>query len=492
MSRPTPLPTAVPESVGIPSDAIEAFLRKILDKRLCMHSVLLVRHGKLICECYWKPFNRDRKHRMYSTSKSFVSAAIGILIGEEKLSLDSTIAELFPEWVPENPSPWTLEATVRDLLRMSTHISRTSYCDTCPDWGKSFVQYPVSHKPGQVFRYDTSATTTLNILVHRLTGMEFTEFLREKLFIPAGMNDDIWCVETPCGHEWGGSGVQATPQDLAKFALVCMNGGRWNGQQLIPEDYIRAATSRLIDNSLLNTAHEEQQGYGYQFWRMTHNAFATLGMGSQCAICVPDRDLVLVFTGDTQGQPFALQNITDALWDTVYPALSDMPLKDNPAAYDSLTTYTSTRELLCVEGALSSPMSALVSGSTYRMTENDLGWTSLRFDFDGDRALLRYNNGTGAHEILFGIGRNIPQAFTETQYYDRRIGVPAGYGLECHASAAWVEDRSLLTRVWITDTCFGNLKMQFTFDGDTVTMLADKNAEWFLQGYHGFASGSRA
>ena len=77
MSRPTPLPTAVPESVGIPSDAIEAFLRKILDKRLYMHSVLLVRHGKLICECYWKPFNRDRKHRMYSTSKSFVSAAIG-------------------------------------------------------------------------------------------------------------------------------------------------------------------------------------------------------------------------------------------------------------------------------------------------------------------------------------------------------------------------------------------------------------------------------
>ena len=85
MSERKPLPSASPEAVGIPSDAIRQYLEALEEKQLNMHSVLFVRHGKLCAECYWKPFHRDRKHRMYSTSKSFTSAAIGILIGEGKL-----------------------------------------------------------------------------------------------------------------------------------------------------------------------------------------------------------------------------------------------------------------------------------------------------------------------------------------------------------------------------------------------------------------------
>ena len=137
-------------------------------------------------------------------------------------------------------------------------------------------------------------------------------------------------------------------------------------------------------------------------------------------------------------------------------------------------------------------MAAAVSGSEYRMSGNDMGIKSLRFDFDGDRVSIRWENETGVHDLLYGLGRNIVGTFPERGMTLTRIGKAEGREPVCIASAGWVEERSLYTNVWITDVAMGSLRMQFTFEGDTVTMLADKNAEWFLNGYRGFASGTRA
>ncbi len=488
-----PLPNAAPEEVGLSSRAILDYFRMLDQKQFCIHSVLILRHGKLCAECYWKPFHKERLHRMYSTSKSFTSAAIGCLIGEGRLKLEDRIADFFPEYVPENASPWLKEATIRDLLRMSTYLSGTSYWCGCDDWGRSFFEKPATHKAGQVFSYDTSATTTLDILVSRLTGQEYHEYLKKRLFAPLGMSDNIWCVKTGCGHDWGGSGLQATPRDLAKFALCILRGGRSpEGKQLIPEWYVKEATSRQIDNALNNMYAEEQQGYGYQFWRLSHNGFATLGMGSQSAYCYPDQDLIVVFNGDTQPKPYALAGETTGIYDILMPSLSDAPLPADAEAQDALQRYIDTAEIAPAPGTKESPMAAAVTGSTYRMGENEMGITSLRFDFDGDRVCIRWENESGVHKVLYGLGRQISQTFPETKYGLTQIGTPEGREPDCIASAGWVEDRSLYTNVWITDVAMGSLRMQFTFEGDTVTMLAEKNAEWFLTEYHGFASGTRA
>ncbi|MEA4823780.1 MAG: serine hydrolase [Clostridiaceae bacterium] len=493
MSERKPLPVATPEMVGIPSEAIHRFLEKLEEKQLNMHSVLFVRHGKLCAECYWKPFHRDRKHRMYSTSKSFTSAAIGILIGEGKLSLDDKIAKFFPDYLPENPSEWMLNATVRDLLRMSTYLSTGSYWCGCEDWGRSFIEAPATHKAGQVFAYDTSGTTLLDVLIARVAGEEFTDYLEPRLFAPLGMSEGIWCVKTGCGHAWGGSGLQATPRDLAKFALCFMNGGRSpEGEQLIPEWYVKEATSKTIDNTLYNSSFEEQQGYGYQFWQLSHDGFATLGMGSQSAYCFPEQDLIVAVNGDTQPKGSAMTKQLDALFDFVWTELSDKALPEDHTAYAALTSYMNTREIQIVPGKKESPVAAMVSGSTYRMTENKMGITSLRFDFSGDTVNLHWTNESGEHDLLYGFGRNIAQAFPETKYGLSWIGHAEGRGLDCDASAGWVDENSLYTNTWINDVAFGSLRMQFVFDGDSVTMLCDKNAEWFLTEYRGFASGTRA
>ncbi len=490
MQYPQELPRISPEGAGIPSDAVIRFLDRLAEKGLPMHSVLMLRHGKLAVEAYYKPFDAARRHRLYSTSKSFVAVAVGILIGEGKLKLDDRVADYFPDKVPADLHPWVAQATVRDLLMMSTPYGGLDYA-TRADWAEAFFQTPPSHLPGKIFTYDTAATVLLNILVARISGREFPEYLSSRLFAPAGMDPDIACIETPCGHAWGGSGILCTPRDLARFALVCMNGGRWEGQQLIPEDYIREATSRRIDNSVSSTEAEHSFGYGYQFWRTRNNGFACRGMGSQLAVCLPDWDFVLVTTADTQAVAVGDTVIYGALWEEILPHLKkNESLPEYPAALARLQDQISGLSVPAVPGEWTSPAAAEVSGKTYVLDENPMKIKTLRFIFEGDGGTLEYENATGAHSLRFGFGHQVRQPFPETHYNGRRIGAPAGRGYDSLASAAWTLPGSLLLYVYSIDEHVGTVKMNFVFDGDGVTVLMHKYAEWFFNEYEGFASGA--
>ena len=489
-------PNAAPASVGIPAAAIDRFLNRLTVNRLPMHSVLMLRHGKLVFENYWKPFDENRKHRLYSTSKSFVSAAVGILIGDGKLSLDDPVGKFFPDKVTPETHPWVTGATIRDLLMMATpHLrnDRTTYSPEDPDWADTYFQTEPTHLPGKIFSYDTTATTMLCIIIARVTGMEFPDFLRERLFIPAGMSEDIYCIETPCGHAWGGSGVMATPRDLAKFAYCCMEGGRINGQQLIPEDYIRAATSKQIDNTLTAETAEHTFGYGYQFWRTRHNGFACRGMGSQLAVCLPDQDFILVTTADTQGIPSACETIYDALWQEIFPYLEKAEPAAEAAEDAALLDKWRGREILPVQGEKSSPKAAEISGKTFVFdTPNQPGLKWARFTFAGDEGTLEYENADGAQRLCFGMGHQTAGRLTQTKYFGRRIGTPKGEGYECTASAGWMTENLLHIVCYSIDDHVGTLGMDFAFEDGCITYMGRNYAEWFFGELWGFAGGREA
>lgn len=484
--------TITPEAAGIPSTAVAAFIDLLEDKKLPMHSVLLLKGDAIIAEAYWKPFDTDFRHRMYSTSKSFVSVAIGVLVGDGALSLDDNVVDFFPEYKERFAPihPYLEMTTVRDLLKMTSCFNAPNYV-TYDDWTEAFFQTPAAHIPGKSFRYDTLATVTLCMIVRAVSGLEFTSLLRKRLFAPAGMSADIQCVQTPCGHDWGGSGVLCTTRDLAKFAYVCMNDGRWDGEQLIPEDYIREATARQVDNTVSVSDPEHQHGYGYQFWR-SRFGFSCRGMGGQLAICVPDDDLVLVTTADIQSVACGDRIIYDALDNHILRNASGAPLPDNPSEHQALKAKIDGLSLRVVEGAKSSPIAGKIDGKTYLLDENDMKMKHVRFSFKGDEGVLAYENATGSHEIKFGFGKQIRQEFPETHYFGRVMKRPAGRGYDCHASAAWRAADSLLLIVYATDEYFGTLRMNFVFDDDTVTVQSDKFAELFFTEYQGFASGKIA
>jgi CubicO group peptidase (beta-lactamase class C family) len=478
-----------PEAAGIPSAAIAGFIDRLQDKTLPMHSILVLKGDQIAAEAYWKPFDRTFRHRMYSTSKSFVSVAIGILAGDGRLSLDDRVVDFFPDYREKFAPvhPYVAMTTVRDLLKMTTCFTASNYAPFA-DWTAAFFQIPAGHLPGRSFRYDTLATVMLCMIVRRVSGLEFMALLQTRLFDPAGMSADLRCIQSPCGHDWGGSGVLCTTRDLAKFAYVCMHGGRWDGEQLVPEDYLGAATSRQVDNTLTSSDPEHQHGYGYQFWR-TRFGFACRGMGSQLAVCVPESDLILVTTADTQALACGDSIIYDALDRFILKELRDAPIAENPAAHAALRAKIAGLSLCTVAGAQHSPVAGKIDGRTYLLDENSMGMKCVRFTFKGDEGALAYENATGVHAIRFGFGKQVRQTFPETHYYGRTMMQPGHRGYDCHASAGWCRDDALLLCVYATDDYFGTLRMNFVFDGDTVTVQAEKFAEMFFDEYQGFTSG---
>jgi CubicO group peptidase (beta-lactamase class C family) len=440
-----------------------------------------MRKGQIAAEGYWAPFTEDSMHRMYSISKSFVSMAIGLMIDEGKIHLDDQVVKFFEDKVPQDIHPYLVQATIRDLLMMSTPHSTNSYSREDSDWAATFFHKQPSHPPGTVFSYDTAATVVLNTIVERISGVPFLEYMRPKLLDPIGFTKDAWCVKTPEGTSWGGSGVICKLRDMAKLAYVCLNKGRWNGSQLISEEYITAATSKQIDNSILGSF-----GYGYQIWRHKDNGFNFWGMGSQYGFCFPEKDLLFACISDTQGSE---PDIPGIFRDEVYCKVADSPLPDDEQACIELKEKIKSLQVLPQRGDSTSPFVEKVNARWFSLEENPMQISRMRLIFEGEEGTWEYENATGHRTLRFGIGKTIQGLFPETHYFGERIGTPLGRGYQCLSSAAWVEEHKLNMLVNITDFYLGSLKASFSFKDNQISIFMTKAAEWFLDEYSGFAGG---
>lgn len=474
-----------PESLGIPSKAILNFLQRIDAERIGMHGFLLVRGNKIAAEGYWAPWSADRKHRMYSISKSFVSLAIGLMIDEGKLTLDTKVAQYFADKVPQNLHPWLADSTVRDLLMMSTAHSKTSYTRDDADWVWTFFNLQPSHPAGTIFAYDTAATVVLTAIVERLSGMPFLDYMRPRFLNRIGFSADAWCVRAPEGISWGGSGVICTLRDMAKVALTCMNDGKWGEEQVLPQGYVRAATAKQIDNAIRG-----HSGYGYQIWRERENGFSFRGMGSQFALCFPDKEFMFACIADTQGAPSGTP-IPDVMWEELYPHLSDGPLPENQDDQAQLANKIERLTVLPIPGDTDAPVRSTIDGAWFALEDNPMGITRTRLSFNGDQGTWEYTNGQGDNALHFGIGSPRSGKFPQRNYFGEQIGVISGSEYECMASAAWSDEQTLNMEVLITDDYLGGLRISFAFKGDEIGVFMTKQAEWFLDEYEGFAGGKR-
>ena len=154
-----PMPRSTPEREGVPSKAIERYMRALDEQKLAMHSVMFVRHGKIIYESYYNPFDPAFRHRLYSCSKSFTSVAIGMLAERGALSLDDRCVDFFPDKAGKCADPYLSALTIRDLLRMASPYTKgANYSPQDPNWEDTFFSDEVSHVPGAVFSYCTSGT----------------------------------------------------------------------------------------------------------------------------------------------------------------------------------------------------------------------------------------------------------------------------------------------------------------------------------------------
>ena len=485
-----------PEELGVSSECVLEFIERVREWKINLHSFMFVKDGAIMAEGYYKPFDKDFVHRLYSSSKTMVSMAVGLLCDEGKIRLTDKIADYFPEYHDTPQHKWLQECTIEDALKMSVPMLIDTYYDrTTEQWAWTFFNKGVSAKPaGTIFQYNTSGTFILDVLVEKLTGKTFLQYL-QPVFDEIGISRDIWCVQSPDGYSWGGSGVVATLRDFAKFGEFILNKGLVNGKQLISRAFMEKATSKQICNLYENNySIRNTEGYGYQVW-ITDEGYSLYGMGSQFVFCFPKKNFMFVCQGDTQcSSDGAGDLLYDAVKHLVYQNIQTEALPKNDEAFACLQEKLDNLKLNADFGNTSSPFADVINGKTYRLQDNPMGWKWFRLTFEGNEGVITYENRRGEKCIKFAFGSYTVGTFPETNYYDKRVDAPANRELDCMTSAGWTEEKKLLLRVYITDINIGNCFMNFAFKGEKgeeVGVLFMKRAEFFMDDYQGFAGGYR-
>jgi CubicO group peptidase (beta-lactamase class C family) len=313
------LPRSDPESVGVSSAAIRDFIETADRKINTMHSFMLVRHGQVVAECWWKPEEPLSLHVMHSLSKSFTSTAVGLAVADGKLNVNDPVLNL-------------KAMRVRDLLTMSTGHETEPNLRGAKDapWTKVFLAHPVPHKPGAHFQYNTPATYMLSAIVQKVTGQTVLDYLRPRLFEPLGIRELEWGT-SPQGVTLGGYGLKIRTGDIARFGQLYLQKGKWHGKQLIPAEWVEQATSKQVSNGS-DPDRDWDQGYGFQFWRCRHGAFRGDGAFGQFCIVLPEQDAVIAITAATND----MQGQLNVVWEKLLPAFQAKPLAANPAELEKL------------------------------------------------------------------------------------------------------------------------------------------------------------
>jgi CubicO group peptidase (beta-lactamase class C family) len=451
------LPRSSPEEQGVSSSAVLAFV-EAADKQIdSLHSFMLVRHGKVVAEGWWTPYNPQSPHSLFSLSKSFTSTAVGLAIAEGKLRLDDEVLKFFPEDAPAEPSNNLKAMRVSDLLRMSTGQQTEPGRRPDQPWTKTFLAHPVPFKPGTHFLYNTSGTYMLSAIVQKATGTTVLDYLRPRLFEPLGIEHPTW-EASPQGITAGGYGLSIRTEDIAKFGQLYLQKGQWQGKQLVPAAWIEEATARQTSNGS-NPKSDWDQGYGYQFWRCRHGAYRGDGAFGQYCIVLPQQDAVIAITSGVRD----MQAVLNLVWDKLLPALKSSPLDRDETAQKKLESSLKSLALHTPEG---SDVPARFLGKKYVFSSNNqkLEWIKLESDGqNGNVTLVAHLGGTDRHVPL---GRGKWQKGRAA--WGRLPEQPVA------SSAAWTGDDTLTARVCFYETPF-IYTIRLKYMGDEVRCQAESN-----------------
>ena len=464
------IPRSSPEQQGISSADILDFV-DAADKHVdAMNSFMLVRHGYVVSEGWWAPFDPMTPHILFSLSKSFTSTAVGLAIGEGKLSLDDQVLKFFPEDAPAEPSANLKSMRVRDLLRMATgHQTEPQPFASNAPWTRTFLAHPVPFKPGTHFLYNSPATYMLSAIVQKVTGMTVLDYLKPRLFEPLGIDSPTW-VASPQGISAGAYGLALRTEDIARFGKLFLQKGKWEGKQLVPAQWVEEATARQTSNGSAPTS-DWDQGYGYQFWRSRHNTYRGDGAFGQFCMVMPEFDAVVAITSGTRD----MQSVMNLVWDKLLPAMKPDHLPENPDARRKLETRLAGLAVKFPAGQPSSSTVAKVSGKWFSFPSNDRGVSAISFDFSSPTPVLIVRTTHGELRTPVGIGSWNKSAVGYANGLDGALSVPE-HPLLAY-SGAWSAPDVFTVKVVLYQTPFYST-LNFRFDGDRLLFDSEHNVSF--------------
>lgn len=343
------LPRSRPSDQGVDPAAIDGLLDAVERAGIELHSLMVLRHGAVVAEGWWSPYSADGLHLLYSLSKSFTSAAAGLAIAEGRFGLDDLVLDHLGEFAPDGVDERFRLLKVRHALSMATGhehetaVQAVTWClhHSDPEMLHGFFTIPPERDPGTVFAYNQPATYCAARIVEKTTGQRVEQYLTPRLFEPLGIADHFWLTEN--GHNVGYSGLHLTTESIAKLGQLCLQLGEWNGEQLLPADWVRQATAVQMPN---DAAHQVEppaltnpdwlQGYGFQFWMSQHGYRGDGACGQFCLVW-PEQDAVIVTTAAVVDMQALLTMIEQQLLPGMNGSGSDTVAEDVAAQEDRLS-----------------------------------------------------------------------------------------------------------------------------------------------------------
>ena len=329
----TDLSRSTPAEQGVDASGIDAFLAALAPMPgVETHSLMVLRHGQVVAERWWHPYPAESPHLVYSLSKSFTSTALGLAVADGLVDLDATVLSYFPEFDARVTDPRSRSIRVRHVATMTSgHTAET--VEQAIETGRGdmtlgLLLLPPEREPGSVFAYNQPCTNALSAIIQRVSGESLTEYLRPRLFEPLGITSYHWWTD-PVGRDLGFSGLHVPTEAIAKLGQLYLDGGRWQGEQLLPAEWVATATRSHVATRQGNPDWE--QGYGFQFWRSRHG-YRGDGAYGQFMVILPEADAVVAMTGQSED----MQGVLDKLWEHLLPALTAEsgpagPWADEPA-----------------------------------------------------------------------------------------------------------------------------------------------------------------
>ncbi|MBR6207890.1 MAG: beta-lactamase family protein [Oscillospiraceae bacterium] len=472
--------TASPASQGISCQAILNFLTELDRQSVDIQSLYIFRSGYQLLGANRAPYTGKSLRRIYSAAKALTGLAVLFAIQEEKVTLDTRLTDIFPDDMPAVVTERMRAMTVYHLLTMTTGHDRDTFRPVLNGANSvcAFLEEPLDYEPGTHFLYNNGVPHILGMIVEKVTGENYVDYLRPRFLTPL----EIYCtVERTERGELEGSRTVCTADGFAKLSLFYLQEGCWNGKQLLSPELVRTACAYQVPSgrcSSISFMHTDQfAGYGFQLWRNSTEGCRLDGGRSQFGFLFPDKELAIVCNSIEEDSGL----IPAILWNTLYPAI--LP----PSQAAEAQAQNGEQELRwylerwnCAPVLAASPdYRDDYYGAWFDLEENPWGLTGLSLSADSDQPEIRLCAKSGRYTVRCGLnGEWIENdAFPPMPRENDRLNQI--FGIDCpkyRVTGGWSSDFCFTFQVRATDWMDYHT-FYCRFNGERLSLRVESNLE---------------
>ena len=495
------LPRSTPEAQGVDPAILDHFHQVMTSSPdMDIHHIMILRHGKVISEHHALPYRADDLHLLYSAGKTVTALAVGIAIDDGLLKVDDKVSKYLRDKMPATLSPALDSLTVRHLLMMAAGREQDfSIFEGEEDWLTAWFMGTFSGV-GKVTNYDSMCTHVLAVILYRVTGQRLLDFVKTRIFQPLHIYEADWEL-APDSIEIAGWGLRLHAESQAKLGQLMLQGGNWNGQQLVSSQWIKdmshmhlgpeKAPKRKLSlwqsfmRSLRRTWHtirswftgyntdDYYKGYGYQT-RILHQplaeSFFAAGYGGQIIDVIPRLDMVVVINGRAA-------DYGDEMNAIYYHLL--VPIINNEL--DDIASQPTSYQIKVPQGNATHSREKQLFTSRIMLDDNLLGISQIEVSPLGNDRLFVMTDKRGPLRAIAACGQWRLTTSKERPIYIMECRVPL-VGIQrpftSAAAYAWQGDTLALRLDWLDGG--DNRRMRIALDGKNVRVFVIDNFDHTL------------